>query len=122
MRYELKTDKELLAEKAVLEKELGELLVERHRLEDEIDKTYELWRAAEDRIMKREIHKEIYKMQDKVRNMNYGPIDTLKIRLASINRLLYPSQSTVIGCIYDTYRSELDFNDIIINGIRGVKI
>lgn len=118
----LKTDKELLAEKAVLEKELGELLVERNRLEDEINRTYDLWRAAEDKIMKREIHKEIFKMKDEVRRMNYGRINILKNKLFSINKLLYPSQSTVIGCIYDTYRSELDFNDIIINGIRGVKL
>lgn len=117
----LKTDEELLAEKEVLEKELGELLVERNRLEDEINRTYDLWRAAEDKIMKREIHKEIFKMRDEVMRMNYGPIDTLKIRLASINRLLYSSNNTVVGCIYDTYH-ELDFDDIMINGIKGVKI
>ena len=121
MRYGLKTDKELLAEKAVLEKELREILVEKNKLEDEINKTYDLWRAAEDKIMKREIHKEIFKMRDEIMCMKYGPIDTLKIRLASINRLLYPSQNTVVGCIYDTYH-ELDFDDIMINGIKGVKI
>lgn len=117
----LETDEVLKKEKVELEKRLGNLLAKKHEIEDDLSEMYDLWRATKDPITKREIHKEIFKIKDTILHMNYGELYDVKCELGRINRLLNSYSTPVLGSIYNTYR-DLDFNDIMNNGIHGVKL
>lgn len=116
----LKTDMELKTEKQMLERKLGELLAKKHEMEDTLNDMYTTWRLMKDPIAKREFHKEIYKLKDKILHMDVNEISAIKCKLHRVNKLLYPSQCNA-GYFYDTIH-DLDFEDIIINGIHGAKL
>lgn len=118
--YQLKTDNVLKMEKQILEKDLGELLAKKHEMEDVLNDMYTTWHLMEDPIAKREFHKEIYKLKDKILRMDINEISTVKCKLHRVNELLYPSQCNA-GYFYDTIH-DLDFEDIAINGIHGVRL
>lgn len=118
--YGLKTDMELKMEKQILERRLGELLTKKHEMEDTLKDMYTTWRLMEDPIAKREFHKEIFELRDRIVRMDINEVSTVQCELSRVNKLLHPSPCNA-GYFYDTIH-DLDFEDITINGIHGVRL
>ena len=119
--YGLKTDMELKMEKQMLERKLGELLAKKHEMEDTLNDMYVTWRLMEDPVARREFHKEIFELKNRILRMNFNEISTIRCKIHRVNELLYPSPRNYSGYFYDTIH-DLDFEDIAINGIHGVRL
>lgn len=117
----IKTDSELIREKAELEVALKRLKDIYRGYERTLDELYITWRSVKDPIVKKEIHKEIFKLKDK---MMFGRVQReigyIQIDINNINRMLHPVQYDA-GYFYDDYR-ELDYDEIVNCGIRGVRL
>lgn len=118
----IKTDKELKRDKRNLEIRLAELKRQYRELLNKEAELYDIWRQVKDPIVKREIHREIFKWKDGIayRKLERN-IQCVESDIREINRFLYSYPSMTIGCIYDTYQ-ELDYNSIALYGIRGVRL
>ena len=80
------------------------------------------WRLIKDPVVKREVHKEIFKLRDKIlRGRQKQELDLLYNQIEIIDHYLYSKPSVQYGSIYDTYQN-LNYDEISIYGIHGVKL
>lgn len=119
----IKTDEELRIERRGLVEEKRRLNCIQQGLIDDRNNLKQTWRATKDPVMKRAIHREIYKLNDEIMfGVVARSIEDLDYRVRDIDRILYSKPSPTYGSIYDTYQ-ELSFDDILNYGvIHGVKL
>ena len=119
----IKTDEELRNERRGLVEERRRLNCIQQGLIDDRDNLKQIWRETKDPMVKRAIHHEIYKLNDEILfGIIARSIETLDIKIGSIDRMLYSKPSPTYGSIYDTYRA-LSFDNVLNYGvIHGVKL
>lgn len=114
------TDKELVELMEHLEIELSEAKKERDRISKLKDRYYGVWRSIEDPIVKVQVHKEIIVLVDELHKLN-EKVNLIRSQIGCCYDKLHSKPSATIGCIYDTYH-EINYDDIVLNGIIGVKL
>lgn len=118
----IKTDEELRKQKAELEIAMNKLVDIYNGYKKTLDELYITWRAVKDPIVKREIHKEIFKLKDE---MMFGriqmEISCIRCDINEIERILHSTPNPNYGCLYDSYH-DFDIDEIMNYGIRGVRL
>lgn len=115
------TDEDLNVRKQSLMEQKKQLQDQIYQLERTLDEMYITWRSEKDPIMKRKIHKDIFDLKDRIIfHPNKRKINRIDCEIFEINSMLKPSNYGTGGYFYtDTH--DLDYHDIILHGIRGVK-
>lgn len=120
--YIIKTDEELRMERKVLVEKRKRLQEVQDGLIQAEEELMQKWRLIKDPIVKREVHKEIFKLRDQILfGRQKQELDSLDSQIGVIDRYLYSTPSVQYGSIYDTYQN-LNYDEISIYGIHGVKL
>ena len=120
--YIIKTDEELRMERKILVEKRNRLQEVQDGLVQAEAELMQKWRLIKDPVVKREVHKEIFKLRDKIlRGRQKQELDSLYSQIGIIDHYLYSKPSVQYGSIYDTYQN-LDYDKISIYGIHGVKL
>lgn len=119
----IKTDEELRIERRSLIEDRRKLKCIQQGMIDDMDNLKQAWRETKDPIVKRNIHREIFRLNDEIMfGIVTRSIETLNYSINSIDRMLYSKPSPTYGCIYDTYQN-LNYDDLLRYGvIHGVKL